>query len=84
MATAPGAALAQTRDSEIVDRITRRNPDANHKILLKGGTIVSMDPKVGDFVKGDLLIQGKRSRRLRPRPGNWGTPTGRHSRVRIS
>ena len=28
----------------------------NHRILLKGGTIVSMDPKVGDFVKGDVLI----------------------------
>ena len=38
----------------------RRNPDPNHRILLKGGTIVSMDPKVGDFVKGDLLIQGKK------------------------
>ncbi len=32
----------------------------NHRILLKGGTIVSMDPKVGDFVKGDVLIQGKK------------------------
>ena len=30
----------------------------NRRILLKGGTIVSMDPKVGDFVKGDVLIQG--------------------------
>ncbi len=38
----------------------RRNPDPNHRILLKGGTIVSMDPKVGDFVKGDVLIQGKK------------------------
>ena len=59
-AAAPGAALAQSKDSEIVERGSRRNPDANHKILLKGGTIVSMDPKVGDFVKGDLLIQGKK------------------------
>jgi 5-methylthioadenosine/S-adenosylhomocysteine deaminase len=33
---------------------------SNRRILLKGGTIVSMDPKVGDFVKGDLLIQGKK------------------------
>ena len=59
-ATAPGAALAQPKESEIVDRITRRNPDVNHKILLKGGTIVSMDANVGDFAKGDLLIQGKK------------------------
>jgi len=32
--------------------------DASHRILLKGGTIISMDPKVGDLVKGDLLIEG--------------------------
>ena len=28
------------------------------QILLRGGTVVSMDPKVGDFVKGDVLIDG--------------------------
>jgi len=33
---------------------------SNRRILLKGGTIVSMDPKVGDFVRSDLLIQGKK------------------------
>jgi 5-methylthioadenosine/S-adenosylhomocysteine deaminase len=59
-AAAQGVAVAQSKDSEVVERLSRRNPDANHKILLKGGTIVSMDPKVGDFVKGDLLIQGKK------------------------
>ncbi len=48
-AAVPGQAVPQ-----------RRNPDPNHRILLKGGTIVSMDPKVGDFVKGDVLIQGKK------------------------
>jgi len=56
-AAAPAKAVPQSKDSEI---ISRRNPDANHRILLKGGTIVSLDPKVGDFVKGDLLIQGKK------------------------
>src|SRR5262245_3358601 len=50
----------QSKQSEIVERESRRNPDPNRRILLKGGTIVSMDPKVGDFVKGDLLIQGKK------------------------
>jgi imidazolonepropionase-like amidohydrolase len=29
--------------------------DPTHLILLKGGTIISMDPKVGDLVRGDLL-----------------------------
>ena len=32
--------------------------DAKHRILLKGGTIISMDDKVGDLVKGDVLIEG--------------------------
>src|SRR5712691_2463209 len=59
-AAVPGVAAPQSKDSEVVERLSRRNPNANHKILLKGGTIVSMDPKVGDFVKGDLLIQGKK------------------------
>ncbi len=54
------AAPRQSKESEIVERDSRRNRDPNRRILLKGGTIVSMDPKIGDFVKGDLLIQGKK------------------------
>src|SRR5262245_58093875 len=50
----------QSKESEIVERDSRVNRDPNRRILLKGGTIVSMDPKVGNFVKGDLLIQGKK------------------------
>jgi 5-methylthioadenosine/S-adenosylhomocysteine deaminase len=34
--------------------------DPNRRTLLKGGTIISMDPSVGDFVRGDILIQGKK------------------------
>ncbi len=34
-------------------------PAPNRRILLKGGTVVSMDPKVGNLVQGDVLIQGK-------------------------
>ncbi len=34
--------------------------DPNRRTLLKGGTIISMDPSVGDFVQGDILIQGKK------------------------
>ena len=33
---------------------------ARGRILLKGGTIVSMDPAVGDFVQGDILIDGRK------------------------
>jgi 5-methylthioadenosine/S-adenosylhomocysteine deaminase len=30
------------------------------RILLKGGIVLSMDPKVGDFEKADVLIEGKK------------------------
>jgi 5-methylthioadenosine/S-adenosylhomocysteine deaminase len=33
--------------------------EAGRRLLLRGGTIVSMDPAVGDFVTGDVLIEGK-------------------------
>ena len=39
--------------------------DPKSRILLKGGTIVSMDAKVGDLVKGDLLIEGTQNFRDR-------------------
>jgi 5-methylthioadenosine/S-adenosylhomocysteine deaminase len=40
--------------------------DANHRILLKGGAIISMDPRVGDLVQGDVLIEGKRIAAIAP------------------
>jgi 5-methylthioadenosine/S-adenosylhomocysteine deaminase len=30
------------------------------RILLKGGTIITMDPSLGDIVRGDVLIEGKK------------------------
>ncbi|MCL2429264.1 MAG: amidohydrolase family protein [Alphaproteobacteria bacterium] len=40
--------------------------DSNHRILLKGGAIISMDPKVGDLVQGDVLIEGKKIAAIAP------------------
>src|ERR1700722_3250438 len=34
--------------------------DQKHRIVLRGGTIISMDAKVGDLAKGDLLIEGSK------------------------
>src|SRR2546426_1103341 len=47
-------------DAGTLERIWRQSAAPNQRILLKGGTFVSMDPKVGDFVKGDVLIEGKK------------------------
>jgi 5-methylthioadenosine/S-adenosylhomocysteine deaminase len=31
---------------------------ADQRILIKGGSILSMDPQIGDFAVGDILIAG--------------------------
>jgi 5-methylthioadenosine/S-adenosylhomocysteine deaminase len=36
-----------------------KNPNGR-AILLKDGIVLSMDPNVGDFEKGDILVQGKK------------------------
>ena len=40
--------------------------DPKQRILLKGGIIISMDAKVGDFAQGDLLIEGKKIAAIAP------------------
>src|ERR1700685_2768797 len=34
--------------------------NASGRMLLKGGVVLSFDPKVGDFDKADVLIEGKK------------------------
>jgi cytosine/adenosine deaminase-related metal-dependent hydrolase len=34
--------------------------DPRQRLLLKGGTIISMDARIGDLAKGDVLIEGKK------------------------
>jgi len=43
-----------------LDQLKRAERDPNHRILLKGGMVLSLDPGVGDFEKGDVLIGGKK------------------------
>jgi cytosine/adenosine deaminase-related metal-dependent hydrolase len=54
-----GRAAAQTaaNDAGTLEPVWRQTSPAP-ALLLKGGTIVSLDPKVGDFADGDVLIQG--------------------------
>src|SRR5438876_10571657 len=60
--TAPlfGQRSQNAEDAGTLERIWRQNTGPSQYVLLKGGTVVTMDPKVGDFVKGDVLIQGKK------------------------
>src|SRR5712691_9372467 len=57
-----GAALLASAASGYAqsDRLLRSQSDPNRRILLQGGVVLSMDPKVGDFEKGDVLIEGKK------------------------
>jgi 5-methylthioadenosine/S-adenosylhomocysteine deaminase len=69
-ATVAGASASASRlfsqrpetleDKGTLDRNARRDAGPNRRILLKGGTIVTLDSAIGDFVQGDLLIQGKK------------------------
>src|SRR5436305_6969767 len=43
-----------------LDQVKRAERDPNHRILLKGGMVLSLDPAVGDFESGDVLIGGKK------------------------
>lgn len=60
---AVGLALGRFRAAEAAESLQRFEPprplDLRQRLLLRGGTIISMDPKVGDFAKGDVLIEGK-------------------------
>src|SRR5262247_1437048 len=52
---APAAGATAT-----LDRLKRAERDPAHRILLKGGIVLSLDPKLGDFDSGDVLIEGKK------------------------
>jgi cytosine/adenosine deaminase-related metal-dependent hydrolase len=64
---AAGGRLSDVAAAENPLRFERQpTVDANHRILLKGGTIISMDPKLGDLVQGDVLIEGKKIAAIAP------------------
>src|SRR5579862_3781762 len=58
------APVAAADDVRRFDGQTRVDPKS--RVLLKGGTIVSMDAKVGDLAKGDLLIEGSKISAIAP------------------
>ena len=42
----------------VLDQIQRTAGDATRRILLRGGTVLTMDASLGDFVSGDVLVAG--------------------------
>jgi len=66
-AAEPGAALHQTPLTEDFQAEAKaRRVNATRRILLKGGTIISMDPAIGDLACGDILIEGDRILQVAP------------------
>ena len=63
----PTPVLAATAQGDLSQEGGARDQDmprdtgaSNRRYLLKGGAVLSMDPQVGNFAQGDVLIEGKR------------------------
>jgi 5-methylthioadenosine/S-adenosylhomocysteine deaminase len=54
------SAQDRTGANATLDRLRRTAGDSGRRILIRGGVIISMDIGVGDFIAGDVLIEGKR------------------------
>ena len=48
------------RGMATLDQLKRAERDPDHRILLKGGMVMSLDPAVGNFEAGDVVIGGKK------------------------
>jgi cytosine/adenosine deaminase-related metal-dependent hydrolase len=44
---------------DVLDRLQREGKPRERRVLLRGGTLISMDAAVGDLVTADLLIEGR-------------------------
>ena len=61
---ATGAAAATGLFASAARADNEREPEDSgrqgRRILIRGGAVMSMDPKVGDFAQADVLIEGKK------------------------
>ncbi|MFB7658110.1 MULTISPECIES: amidohydrolase family protein [unclassified Streptomyces] len=47
-------------DDWVLDRMLATTEDVSRRVLLRGGTVLTMDAQLGDFASGDVLIEGSR------------------------
>jgi len=57
---APGLAAAAPHDDDREDERDKDQGKPGHRILIKGGIVLTLDPAVGDFEEADVLIEGKK------------------------
>jgi cytosine/adenosine deaminase-related metal-dependent hydrolase len=85
MGAAAGATLALRTRAVAADATIRmdaqRPLDPKQRLLLKGGTIISMDASVGDLAKGDVLIEGTKITAIGPSVNAPGAQTIDASRM---
>jgi 5-methylthioadenosine/S-adenosylhomocysteine deaminase len=60
------AAPQTSDDARALARLERTNADPARRIIIQGGVIVSMDAKIGNLGRGDVLIEGKKIREIAP------------------
>jgi cytosine/adenosine deaminase-related metal-dependent hydrolase len=63
---AGAAPLAGVSPAAPADRQDLVGDGQKRRILLRGGVVLSLDPKVGDFEQADVLIDGKTIARIAP------------------
>ena len=66
LAARPSAAQQSAGSAATLDRLLRAQTDANRRVLLRGGAVLSLDPSVGDFERADVLIEGKKIAAVAP------------------
>ena len=60
------ASAASLGHSPVAASIPSWSGEDGRKLLIKGGHVLSMDPGVGDFAGGDVLVSGKRIEAVGP------------------
>ena len=61
----PGSVLAQGAGATEADAELRR-VQAGRRILIKGGVVLTLDRRIGDFAQADILIEDGKIREVRP------------------
>ncbi|MDH4289433.1 MAG: amidohydrolase family protein [Aquincola sp.] len=76
MASVGGMALFAPRPAWADDdaRMPEGHGRAGHRYLIRGGAVMSMDPKVGDFAQADVLVEGKKILAVGPNLAAPGIP----------
>ncbi len=70
-----GLAMFSPREAQAHDdREPEYSGHRGRRYLIKGGSVMSMDPKVGDFAEADVLVEGKKIVAVGPNLRAWGVP----------